>query len=119
MLSSPRQSRASLPTNPITFRVLCFALFGLAQCDRSLPTETTTEPVSMRDSSAAVDAAEPTTIPSCGPAEMLCGDLCAAIDDDAHNCGLCGTNCGSDQICRAGRCVDAPSDLTPADALTR
>lgn len=47
-----------------------------------------------------------------------CGDVCANLDIDPSNCGECGSECRSDDICEKGTCkVDCESDETDCDGV--
>ena len=49
------------------------------------------------DATAEVDAA-----PMCS---TLCGDMCVSFENDIHNCGSCGEECGGDHpFCDRGSC---------------
>jgi len=61
---------------------------------------------------------EPPPPPDCQAPEQVCGAICADLDTDPNNCGVCGRSCVIPQAtaaCAAGECVLAGCDPGHSD----
>ncbi|MFW5877360.1 MAG: hypothetical protein ACOCXM_11530, partial [Myxococcota bacterium] len=47
---------------------------------------------------------------SCDVGEILCEGTCVDPQTDSTNCGNCGNECASDELCSAGTCADVCDD---------
>lgn len=50
------------------------------------------------------------TSPSCPGTASACDGACVDVQRDPENCGACGNQCSSDQVCSLGRCTDDCDD---------
>ncbi|MEI9950156.1 MAG: hypothetical protein WDO74_14570 [Pseudomonadota bacterium] len=58
------------------------------------------------------------TVIVCAANQQMCVDACVDLQVDAANCGACGKQCASGQVCSAGECGStcaAPTTLCAAD----
>jgi hypothetical protein len=55
---------------------------------------------------------------ACASPKVPCGGACVSLDDDAHNCGVCGKVCATAEVCVAGACAIAcPTGQVPCGGV--